>query len=227
MKSVFLIFGYGVPKDILKDENYKFYLKMVFNKIYDLVTKDNIDGPLIIFSGGKTDCFKPYKRNEADEMIKFFKTLTKRALLRKVTKDWLLIPEKKSFSTLENFLNCKDIILKRKIKKANLYIFCEQTREKRAKILTKKVFNKSYYPVIISIDFDNSPNRYLDLKFIIKKEQAELKHSLWALRSPKNLKKHYELFKEKIEHFRKVGLDKHPDVIKKWWKEKLKELEKK
>jgi methionyl-tRNA synthetase len=54
---------------------------MVFNKIYDLVTRNDIAKPLIIFSGGKTDCFKPYKRNEASEMIKLFGVDATRYLL--------------------------------------------------------------------------------------------------------------------------------------------------
>jgi hypothetical protein len=37
MKNIFLILGHGIPKNILKDENCNFYLKMVFNKIYDVV----------------------------------------------------------------------------------------------------------------------------------------------------------------------------------------------
>lgn len=225
MKDIFLVFGYGVPKNILKDEAYNFYFKMIFNKIYDLVIRDNINRPFIIFSGGKTDCFKPYKRNEADEMIKFFRTLSKRPFLRKVTKAWFLIPEKKSLSTLENFLNCKKIISKRKIKQANLYIFCEQTREKRIKILAKKIFNKNYHCLIIPIDFDTSPNRYLDPKFIAKKERAELRHTSWALQGPENLKKHHKVFRGKIDYFRKSDLSKNPGIIKKWWEKKLKELE--
>ncbi len=64
MKKVYLVFGYGVPKNIIKDENYNFYLKMVFNQIYNLEVKYKSDSPLIICSGGKTDCFKPYKRND-------------------------------------------------------------------------------------------------------------------------------------------------------------------
>ena len=52
MKNIFLVFGYGIPKNILKDENYNFYLKMVFNKIYDLATKNDIKNPVIIVTEG-------------------------------------------------------------------------------------------------------------------------------------------------------------------------------
>src|SRR3989339_708577 len=129
MKNIFLVFGYGIPKNILKDENYNFYLKMVFNQIYELVIKNGINDPIIICSGGKTDIYKPYKRTEGAEMVKLIKSIAKRPFLKQVTKDWLFIPEKTSLSTLENFLNCKAILKKRGIQNTNLSIFCEKTRE--------------------------------------------------------------------------------------------------
>ena len=111
MKNVIIIFGYGIPKNILKDENYNFYLKMIFNKIYDLSTKKSIDdNPIIICSGGKTDIYKPYHRSEAEEMIKFFKAFTKKPYLKEITKKWNFVAEKTSLSTLENFLNTKKIL---------------------------------------------------------------------------------------------------------------------
>lgn len=225
MNDVFLVFGYGVPKDILKDENYNFYLKTVFNKIYSVVVKDKPVKPLIIFCGGKTDMFKPYKRNEADEMIRFFTNIIKQRLfLKPITKNWLFIPEKESLSALENLINGKKIIQKRKIKKANLFIFCEQIRERRVKILVKKIFAKSYNFQVMPIDFDVSANRYSPPDFLAKKEKLELKHALWALKSPQNLKKYHKVFKERIEHLRKAGPEAHVKTVKEWWEQKLKEL---
>ena len=226
MNDVFLIFGYGIPKNILKDENYNFYLKMVFNRIYDIVLMNKIKKPLIICSGGKTDMFKPYKRTEAEEMIRLLKNLSKRPFLKKITQNWLFIPEKKSVSTLENFLNCLQLVKKRKIKKANFYIFCEQTREKRIKILAKKILDKNYNFLVIPIDFDVSANRYLSTDFLAKKEKIELEHSLWALQNPENLQKHHKVFVERIEYLRKSGPKVHVEAVKKWWKQKLKELKK-
>jgi len=225
MNDVFLVFGYGVPRDILKDENYNFYLKMVFNKIYDFVVKNNIEKPVIIFCGGETDVLKPYKRNEADEMIKFFTTLIKeRPFLKSQTRNWLFISEKDSLSTLENLINSKKIITRRKIKKANFYVFCEQTRERRIKVLAKKIFEKNYNFLVVPLDFDVSANRYLPAEYLAKKESTELKHSLWALQSPENLKKHHKVFEEKFEYFRKVGHKAHVNAVKEWWDQKLKEL---
>ena len=226
MNDIFLIFGYGVPKNILRDQNYNFYLKMVFNKIYDIVVKNKAAKPLIIFCGGNTDCFKPYKRNEAGEMIRFFTTIIKqRPFLKLITKNWRFIQEKESLSSLENLIKSKNIILKRKIKKASLFIFCEQTREKRIKVVAKKIFNKNFNFQAIPIDFDVSANRYLSPNYLAKKEKAELEHSLWALRRPENLKKHHKVFEEKIEYLREAGPNKHAEAVKKWQDQKLKELE--
>ena len=225
MNDVFLVFGYGIPNNMLKDENYNFYLKMVFNKIYSFAVKNRINKSIIIACGGETDMLKPYKRNESNEMIKFFTALTKqRPFLSSITKNWLFISESKSLSTLENLINRKKIIEKRKTKKANFFIFCEQTREKRIKVLVKKIFDKNYNFLVVPIDFDVSANRYLSPEFLAKKEKVELEHSLWALQSPKNLKKHHEVFVEKIEFLRKAGPKVHVEAVKKWWEQKLKEL---
>jgi len=225
MNDIFLVFGYGVPKNILKDENYNFYLKMVFNKIYSLVVKNKTEKPIIIACGGETDMLKPYKRTEADEMIKLFSAFIKeRPFLKSMTKNWLFIPENKSLSTLENLFNSKKIVEKQRIKKANFFIFCEQTREKRIKVLAKKILDKNYNFLVVPIDFDVSANRYLSPEFLDKKEKVELEHSLWALQNPKNLKKHHEVFVEKIEYLRKAGPKVHIEAVKKWWEQKLKEL---
>ncbi len=225
MNNVFLIFGYGVPKNILKDKNYNFYLKMVFNKIYGFVVKNKINKPIIITCGGETDILRSCKRTEADEMIKLFSAFIKeRPFLKPITKNWLFIPENKSLSTLENLLNSNKIIQKRKIKKANFFIFCEQTRKKKIKVLAKKILNKNYNFLVVPIDFDISINRYLPVEYLAKKESAELKHSLWALQIPENLKKHHKVSEEKLEYFRKVGHKAHVNAVKKWWDQKLKEL---
>ena len=224
MKYIFFVFGYGIPKKIIEDENYNFYLKMVFNRIYDIaLTKENND-VLVICSGGKTDMFKPYERTEGEEMVRLFKHIVKNPFLKDIAQRCFFLAEKKSLSTLENFLNCKQLIEKRNINKANIYIFCEQTREKRVKILAKKILNKNYKFKVISIDFDVSANRYLSQEFLVKKEKAELKHSLWALQSTENLKKHHKIFADKIKYFRKAGPNLHTDTIRKWWEKKINEL---
>jgi hypothetical protein len=181
---------------------------------------------VIIFCGGKTDVFKPYKRNEADEMKKFFIYLIKqKQFLKQITKNWDFVSEKISLSTLENLIESKKIIVKRKISKANIFIFCEQTRGNRIKIIAKKVFDKNHNAQIIPIDFDISSNRYLPINFIAKKEKAELKHSLWALKNKNNFKKYHKIFEEKIKYLRSTGTKNHAESVKKWWDKKLADLE--
>lgn len=227
MNDIFLIFGYGVPKDILKDENYNLYLKMVFNKIYSIVGKNKISKPLIIACGGPTDMIKPYERTEAEEMIRFFNAfIDRRPYLKPITKNWKFIFENKSLSTLENLLNSKKILQGLKIKKGNIFILCEQTREKRVKVIAKRILGDAHKVQVLPLDFDASANRYLSIEYLAKKESAELKHSLWALRNPENLTKHHLIFEEKFEYFRKVGNKAHVNAVKKWWDQKLKELEK-
>lgn len=224
MNHVFFVFGYGIPKNILKDEHYNFYLKTVFNHIYSFVTKKNINTPIIICSGGKTDLYKPYQRTEGSEMTKFLKNIAQRPFLKKITKDWLFLSEKSSLSTLENFLHCQTILKKKNIQQANLYIFCEKTREYRIQSIAKHVLDKHDHFQIIPIDFDISENRYLDPQFIKEKEQSVLQHDLWALKTPENLKKYHKLFEKKFEFLRKSGPKVHIQTLREWWKKEMKEL---
>lgn len=225
MRKIYLILGYGTPRNIFKDENYNFYLKMVFNRVYDDTINKSIVDPFIIFSGGNTDMIKPYKRTEADEMMRFFKKLASRRGVHEATCKWRFITERKSISSLENILQSKEILQKRKIGQADITLFCEHTRKRRVSILSKKLFSKNLNINVEPIDFDVSPNRYLDSEFLKKKERVELKHCLWALKSPENLEKHHKFFVEKIAYLRKAGPKAHVKAVKQFWQEKLRELE--
>lgn len=224
MKNIFLTFGYGVPDDIFEDENYNFYLKIAFNKIYDITTRDEIKAPIIICSGGNTDMQEPYNRTEAGEMVKFLEHLANRSAVKDVTENWQFIDEKESLSALENIINCKDILQEKNIKQANIYVFSEQTRQKRIRILMNKVMGDDYDIHLNPIDFDVSKNRYLDPEFLQNKEEKELKHALWALKSKENLEKHHELLEEKIEYLRESDSQEHEEAVKEWWEKKLEEL---
>ncbi|MFA6551340.1 MAG: hypothetical protein WCV41_02300 [Patescibacteria group bacterium] len=223
MKNIFLVLGYGIPKNIIKDENYNFYLKTVFNVIYDDASRHNFFDPLIIFSGGKTNLRKPYQKTEGEEMLKLFLSLLKnKSYLKKITEKWQLIAEKNALSTLENILNCKKIVAGKKFNEANVNIFFEQTRKIKVEKLAKKVFGNKYKIKIQPIDFDNSKNRYLDYEFVQKKETAELKHAFWALENKNNLKKYHALHLRKINYLRK-----YPDnsnMIKDWWDKEITEI---
>lgn len=217
MKHVFLIFGYGVPKNIMDDDNYRVYVRTAFNTIFDIAAKNNIHDPLIICAGGKTDCYKPYKRTEAEEMIRLMKTFVQIPALKKKTKSWKFIPEKKSLSTVENFLYCKEDLQKRNIFEAHIHVFCEYTRGKRLQTLSKKVFQNPYRVQMLPIDFDSSPNRYLEPSFIEEKEKKELAHCLWALKNEENLKKHHSLLEEKLVYLRNAGPHMHTEAVRTWW----------
>lgn len=223
MQHIFLILGYGIPKEVQKDFNYRCYLSLVLNAIYTTVTTQQVMQPMIICSGGKTDVFPPYKRNEGDEMLRFFKEIIKqKPSLKKITRDWKFIPEKTSLSTLENLLNTKKIIEKRNIQPYSLTIFCEATRTKRITVLAKKIFS---FPVrVVPIDFDVSANRYLDPEFLHKKERTVQRKDLWALESEENFKKYHQVFEEKLAFLRKAGPKKHEQAIQQWWEKKLNEL---
>ncbi|MFA6447451.1 MAG: hypothetical protein WCW31_04335 [Patescibacteria group bacterium] len=223
MKQHFLVLGYGIPKNILEDENYNFYLKLVFNHIFHWCTTHDQWDPVIIFSGGKTDMFKPFRRTEAREMIKLFATLTKRPTVKARVKEWSLVPEMRSFSTLDNLLYAADIYSSQQQDEAKIIIFGEQTRYKRIQLLAKKIFDEVK---VIPIDFDQTANRYLDPAFIKHKESEVMKFDLWALEDPSNLKEHRALFKKKFAFLRKAGPTKHVDAVKQWWEQELRELKK-
>lgn len=224
MKNVFIIFGYGIPKDIIKDENYNFYLKMAFNRLYDLAL-ENSQKSLIIACGGKTDFFKPYQRTEGQIIVNWFKKfIDQRSYLKNITKHWQLLAEKKSISTLENLLYSYKILKKLKINQAKVFIFCEQTRGRRIKILAKKIF-KNYSLQVVPIDFDVSETRYLPVDYLHKKENRELKYSLWALKNPQNFQKHHRIYEEKFKYLRQIPHQKQMLALRKWWDEKAKNNE--
>ncbi|MFA5185579.1 MAG: ElyC/SanA/YdcF family protein [Patescibacteria group bacterium] len=223
MRQYFLVLGYGIPKNILKDENYGFYLKSVFNKIFDWCSTQSQWDPIIIFSGGKTDMFRPYRRTEAREMIRSFSSLTQRPAVKARVKGWSLIPETRSFSTLDNLIYTAEIRRSQKQNKTKIMVFGEQTRHKRILTLAKKVFGQA---TVVPIDFDQSANRYLDPVFIKHKESEVMKFDLWALENPSNLKEHRALFKKKFAFLRKAGPEKHVDAVKQWWEQELRELKK-
>ena len=187
---------------------------MVINNIFTIALAHKIAKPFIIFCGGLTDCFKPYRRNEAEEMIKLFRALIQqKSHLKSFTAQWALIAEKESLSTLENLLNPQELVT----------VFCEYTRGLRVAKVARKVFGAGVPVKVEPIDFDMSPNRYLAQEFIAKKEKAELAHSLWALKSPEHVKRHHEVFQEKLVYFRSMGPAKQSDAIRIWWEKKLKE----
>jgi hypothetical protein len=218
MQAFFLINGYGIPKDIFSDDHYRHYLHTAFNSVYEMSIRDELE-PIIIFSGGKTDMFKPYRRTEAGEMSKFFKSLAKRPMISKVTKSWKYESEVRALSSLENLIFARDLLKKYPRARSGTIVF-EQTRSKRIHTLAKQVFAKYDELKFIPIEFDISAARY-DLDLIDKKEAFALKMDLWSLESPKNLKLHHEIFEDKIKTLRRAGPIGHAEALQAWWKKSL------
>lgn len=224
MLKLFSIFGYGVPKNIMKDENYNRYLSFCFNKIYDLAGGDKT---VIIFSGGQTDCYRPYKRTEAGEMKKLFTSLMKRKFVKSETRNWKLETEKHSISGLENIFYLSGYLKKNKISRAEVYVFCEATREKRVKTLLRLGNKKNRHLkliefIVIPVDFDLSPNRYLDKNFLEKKEKKALQAELKAIKSWKNFDEYRKWHEKKLEFFRKNNYIHNSRVVEEWWRMSLK-----
>lgn len=219
--KTFVVLGYGIPKKMEADENYRSYLGMAFNTIYTQTQQKN-ESATIVFCGGPTDMYKPYKRVEAQEMSKFFRSYADRSVCRIVTKTWKYFLEKKSLSTLENLVYAKHLLDQKKIDISSLTIFCEVTREKRIKRLAKKVFGKAN---IIAIDFDISENRYIDPKLIEQKEREAIKLDTWTLARPERLKQYRKLFVDKMTFLRKAGPGNHQAALREWWKKRLDQLQ--
>jgi hypothetical protein len=224
MQEFVLVNGYGVPKDIIKDDNYRHYLNAVFNTVYEACVRDNIQ-PIIIFSGGKTDMFKPYRRTEAGEMAKYFKLLAKRPFVAKVTKTWKCELESRALSSLENMLFARELLKKKYPRVQSGTVVFEHTRTKRIHAVGKKVFAGFKELTFLPVDFDVSKVRY-DLQLVDDKEAYALKMDLWSLESPKNLKLHHEVFADKVKTLRQAGPEHHQEALHAWWRKSLERLEK-
>lgn len=222
---VFLINGYGVPKDIFTDGNYQTYLNVAFNTMFDLTQQNPGAKPLIIFSGGPTDCFRPYRRTEAGEMAKYFRALIRqRPAAKPVTRRWQIVLQARAVTAVENLVYEKEIIERKRLKNAHVYYFSEYKRGDRSKILAQKAFGKSHRLTVVPVDFDVSANRYLDPQFRRAVERKTLLDDLWALKSPQNLKKWRHIYLERLAVLRKAGPARHVEAVKQWWEKKLREI---
>lgn len=218
MDKIFIILGYGIPKDIFQDMEYRSYLNAAFNGIFEY-SRGHEDAPIrIIFCGGKTDMRAPYRRSEAGEMKRYFESLRKREFLKNQIKGWTLLMDTASLSTMENIRNAKGIAEKKKSGAVSISIFCEYTREGRIKKLADKIFGKGVKAEILPIDFSVSENRYLPKEYILEKEKNALKFDFWALESEKNFKAYHKNFSDKFKFLRSYGPERHQEAIRIWWK---------
>lgn len=211
--KIFIIPGYGIPKNIFKDESYKAYFNFVGKKINEFVINHPKTKITIIFSGGPTDLEYPYKRTEAKEMFNFFDSLYQ-PLWGKYLKYRL---EQKSLSSLENQVYSKQIIDKIKDKHKSIALFGEKTRTSRIKKTAKIIFSK-----ISTIRVELPANKQVsDNKLIIKKENLVLKYSLWALKNNVNFNKYRKIFHKKFRYLRRFPIEKQDEAITVWWKKAI------
>jgi hypothetical protein len=210
MKHVYAIPGTGVPKNIRTDLNYQLLLRQAFNRIFDDTTKRKIVDPVIIFSGGQTDCWPPYKRSEAAEMAKLFKTLMAGSAVRKYTRQWRLRLEDRSLSSLENHLFVKRLVGSRP---ADITWFAEITRVGRHTLLGRRIFGRRFRTV--GIDYDVSANRYR-LGMIDEREKMHRAYDLWALRSPANQRAHHHYYVERRIFLRSFSPSQHVEAVHQW-----------
>lgn len=220
--NIFIVPGYGIPKDIFLDISYGIYLRLVFNTIYE---KNSGGDPLIICTGGPTDMEHPFLRTEAHEQRRFLHSLADRPFCADQTASWRFVEEDTSLSTLENIYNTAQYLEKENICEGIITIFCEYTRCAKMKAVCTMIFS-SFDVQVIPIDFDTSAYRYLDHSYLLAKEEKELAHYRWATMSPKNMQAHHRAYEEKLAFLRSPEQRENPDAIKLWWKERMEQLEK-
>ncbi|KKQ44486.1 MAG: hypothetical protein US63_C0026G0005 [Candidatus Moranbacteria bacterium GW2011_GWC2_37_8] len=213
MNNIFVISGYGIPRDIIKDENYNIYLKMAFNAIFDISAKEKI-APVIIFCGGKTDMLEPYERTEAEEMIRLFDILMNRKQCKEFTGDWKLVAESKSISTLENLIFAKEIIEKENIEFEKINLIFEFTRYSRIKTLAANVFNDEVN--CIPFDFSQNAQRYAKVELIQEKENNILKYDMLFIDKKISFEEYHDLYLERLRILR-VQPENHDEAVKKLW----------
>lgn len=211
--NIFIVCGYGLPKDIRNDQNYTIYLQTAFNRMYDLASKQEAT---IIPCGGPTNCESPYAGTEAGAITERLREFIDRETFGETTSQWTIIPEEASLSALENLLFAQRILREQNLT-GPVTIFCEKTREMKVGLFAERVFLNTEIHVH-AIDFDGSKNRYLDPEIIQKKEGFSTKEGLWTLEHPERIQKHHELLQTKFDFLRKrqtEGLS-HVEAVKEW-----------
>lgn len=211
---IFLICGYGIPKDMIADENYRTYLNLVLNKVYSIAANQPC---ILIPCGGPTEMEPPHERTEAAVIAGYLQTLIDRPELEQQTLDWKFVLEDQSLSSLENLLFAKRLMLSEGLR-GTIMVFCEATRRDRMVQVANVIFNQ---PVQVeAIDFDTTKNRYRDSELIQQNEDDALKEAMWTLEKEERLVQHHELFVRKFMFFREryaKGMS-HVDVVEEWFK---------
>lgn len=220
--SLFIVCGYGVPKDVTTDINYRSYLNIAFNSIYATAGEDPVH---IILCGGPTNGIPPYELTEAHVMNTYMQTHLQTVERYGQKLNWNIHLEERSLSSLENLVYAKDLIQEKGLT-GEITVFCEETRYQRNKTIGEMVFGSPIH--VQSIDFDVSKNRYLDPALIEKKERAATESDIWTLDDQDRRSSHHAFYQAKIDWFREQearGIS-HVDVVQEWFTTKLWDLTK-
>jgi hypothetical protein len=208
--KIFVVPGYGLPKDVSIDPKYNEYLNVVFERISKFSSLSPKTKITIIFTGGNTDLDKPFNRTESGEMIKLFKKIGGHQI-----KNWNIKKEQKSLSTLENLVYVNKMLESEKIS-GNITIFCERSRSTRIEKVAREIF-KNF--TITPVDLLSEEQKGSAL--IKKKEKVALDYSLRALKDKESFKKYRKVFEDKIKILRGVPEGKREEALKQWWRDTI------
>jgi len=219
MRHVFIVPGYGIPKDILRDSGYQAYLKTAFRAVCARLGARHT--ALVILSGGPTG--GRGGKTEASEMRRFARDLSRDPRFNCAWERVEFAEERRSLSSLENLLFARELMKESGIRPRRIATFCELTRKKRIKTLARKIFRGKAAVDVLAVDFDRSPDRYLETETMRMREWNHLKFDLWALKSPENLASHRSLVEKRLRKLRQKGVT---DRIKTqlWWSRELRRL---
>ncbi len=228
MPSVYLIFGYGIPRDIVRDPAYRQYLGGVFAGILRDVLRRRVRQPVVIASGGRTDCFVPYRRYEGAELLRGFRALAQRPSVAPVTRSWRMLTERTALSTLENITGSRDVLRRHRIRPTAITMFCEPTRSRRVRTIGRKVFPRVRLRVM-AIPFPVPTEPVSNRHAVAAKERRAIAYDRWALRSPANFRRYHALYQRKMRFMRQLGpKDGHPQftgpAIRQWWQQAHREF---
>lgn len=222
--GVYLIFGYGIPRDILRDAAYRAYLGGVFSFISRDVARRRVRQPVVIASGGPTDCFPPFRRLEGVELLRGFRALASPS----ATRSWRLLTERTAPSTLENITGSRDVLRRRRIRPGSITMFCEPSRARRVRTIGRRVFER--VPLrVVAIPFPAPTEPSQNRRAIAAKERRAIAYDSWALRSPANFRRYHALYRRKLEFTRQLGPKHgHPQLtgpaLRGWWQGARREL---
>lgn len=206
--KAFIIPGYHLPYNIEDDKKYIRYFDFACREISKI---SNTEKVLIILSGGNIDMDKPFDRILSKVMLTLFEKHVDRYNINCLVKT-----EEKSLSSLENLIYSKDILNEFK-ENFEIYIFSDEQRLDRTKILAEKVFDN---PIMIGVDISHELEKQ-NAEVVNKKEELATKFSLWALKSKDNFDKFKSVYNEKYTYLRTISPEKRKEAEIEWWKEML------